>query len=479
MTLLNRIPLRWLLGLCVLPFLFCSFFNLGFFASDEYWTGITRYIPAQMSSVKTLVGTDDVKAPSQLLPFHGLAQLGEILGLTRPFSQYRFVIAVLGCVSTALLFLAFFNLPLGPRGRRVGLVLLGFHFVSAIAFTRPMFEATSAPFVALAAAAALWYERLPRFHFLMWGILASTVAFLLRPQAGIVAVTFLILPLWRRSWVHFAGAAAVGVAAFVAAGIFDGALVGAFHGSLRRLISYNADHGADYGTQPFFFFVPVLLAATLMPWLLSSLTKDSVLRQWGRQRAAILMLALFIAEHSIFPNKFERFLVPILPVVLILMIAPVRDLLTPGRSGMFRRAGFVGLNALLFVGAVFFEPQGPLLDLVRFTNSHPEIRGLANIDQTVTWYPDVFQDRPVPVRPITLGEVRTLACDEVIVARQSQAEAILRADPKLVRRAEVSPGPIDWLAYKLNPKHNARRSPLVLIGCGVSAGGVSVRSAVL
>ena len=44
--------------------------NDGFMAHDEYWVGITRYIPAQSSTLNTLVAADDVKSPLQLLPMH-------------------------------------------------------------------------------------------------------------------------------------------------------------------------------------------------------------------------------------------------------------------------------------------------------------------------------------------------------------------------------------------------------------------------
>ena len=83
--------------------------NDGFMALDEYWVGITRYIPAQSSSLMTLVAADDVKSPLQLLPMHAVAQAALSLGVTDPYWQYRCVLFVLGALSTLLCFFSFFK----------------------------------------------------------------------------------------------------------------------------------------------------------------------------------------------------------------------------------------------------------------------------------------------------------------------------------------------------------------------------------
>ena len=45
------------------------FFNDGFIALDEYWVGMTRYLPAQTAQLSNLIEVGDVKSPYQVLPF--------------------------------------------------------------------------------------------------------------------------------------------------------------------------------------------------------------------------------------------------------------------------------------------------------------------------------------------------------------------------------------------------------------------------
>ncbi len=475
--LLDRIPMGRLIAICCLPFLFCALFNLGFFASDEYWTGITRYIPAQTSTLAHLIGPDDVKSPSQLLPFHAMAQLALNLGLERPFAQYHFMLSVLGLFSTLCLFLAFYCWPLGERQRKTGIALLGFHFGSAIAFTRPMFEALSAPSVAAAAVCAVCYDQRPKFKFLFWGAIFSTVAFLLRPQTGVIALTFVVMPVLKRDWRQLLQLCGVGVACLIVSGLIDQSLMGEFHGSLRRVLTYNVEHGSDYGSQPFYFFFPLIFILGLGFWTAKSYFSQDVINQVKQQRALLIMLGLFIGMHTLFANKFERFLIPVFPLILFLMIPAIEELLT-NPPAKFRRRSLLLVNGLFWFGAVFFEPQRPLMQLVRFANAQKDLASFTSIDQAITWYPSVFQDRPVGLKEVasTMKEIN-LGCLETLVARQPVAEKIRAQNPHVQLLQEIQPGPIDWLAFHLNPSHNERRAPLEVLGCqdGLHGGIIQVR----
>jgi len=461
---LSRIPYRWLILICVLPYLYCAFFNFGFFASDEYWTGITRYIPAQTSSIAHLIGPDDVKAPTQLLPFHALAQAALSIGIVRPFVQYQVMLTILALISTAILFLAFSQWPMGQSLRRIGFALLGFHFATAIAFTRPMFEALSAPLVAAAAVSAIWYDRRPRFRYLAFGAAFSTMAFLLRPQTGVIALTFVLLPLWKKKWRDVFGIAAVGALCFIVSGFIDESLTGGFHASLRRVLTYNVEHGSEYGAQPVWFFLPLIFLLGLGFWTTPSFFHWKIQRDVWRQKSLLVMLGLFVFVHSLFANKFERFLIPMIPVILFLIAPAIAEILRTPQMKL-RRWSLLAVNGLFFFGAVFFEPQAPLLALVRFANSNPAMTAFVSLDETITWYPSVFQDRPVSLRTVNSGAPGNLDCREAFVVPLPKADEILQKNPSLHPLQTIQPGPIDWLAYHLNPSHNQRRAPLEILGC--------------
>jgi hypothetical protein len=130
-------------------------FNDGFMALDEYWVGILRYIPAQTSSLMTLVSPDDVKSPLQLLPMHAIAQLALNLGVTDPYWQYRAVIFCLGLISTVVLGYSFYLFAefsrLDESKKSLLYLMMIFYFAGAFAITRPMFESIEAPWLVLSA----------------------------------------------------------------------------------------------------------------------------------------------------------------------------------------------------------------------------------------------------------------------------------------------------------------------------------------
>jgi hypothetical protein len=463
-SILNRFSVKQWMLLAALPMLWCALMNQGFFASDEYWTGITRYIPAQTSTVENLIEPDAVKSPSQLMPFYLLAKLALKMNITGGYGQYVFLLSIVGVFSTALLLFSFYRLPGESEDKKIGLLLLGFHFATAISFTRPMFESASAPWVALAGLCALLYDQSPKTKYLMLGVFAASVAFLLRPQAGAVALTFIAMPMWKQRWKDLIQVLCAGVLSFVLTGFLDQALMGEFHGSLKKVLFYNIKHGAEYGAQPFYYFFPLLFVLAFGFWTIKSFWSPEVRRSIWKMKSLLFMLGIFVFIHSLFANKFERFLIPILPILLMLIVPAVKDVFLSSTVSSFRRWSFIGINAVLFFTTTFFEPQGPIIELARFANTKTDLQNYLSYKEAVHWYPEVFLSRPVGLQQVTELSGK-ISCQQVLVARASEVDDILGGQSDLVILKQVSPGPVDWLAYRLNPQHNQRRAPLVLLGC--------------
>ncbi len=222
--------------------------NDGFMALDEYWVGITRYIPAQTSSLMTLVSPDDVKSPLQLLPMHAAAQLALNLGITAPYWQYRFVILLLGLISILVLGYAFVKYArvakLTDKESGFLFLMMIFYFAGPFAITRPMFESIAAPWLTLAGVLAFSYDLNEKRRDLVWGVLFVSLSFVLRQQLGICALVFIALPLLKKKWNDFFIASGVGLVCFILSGIPDYFIRGKFHFSLLNLTIYNYEHGS-------------------------------------------------------------------------------------------------------------------------------------------------------------------------------------------------------------------------------------------
>lgn len=64
------------LGLFLLMYFATLIANPGFMGTDEYWTGITRYVPAQTQTTRNILSANDVKSSSQILPLLATSQIG-------------------------------------------------------------------------------------------------------------------------------------------------------------------------------------------------------------------------------------------------------------------------------------------------------------------------------------------------------------------------------------------------------------------
>ncbi len=502
-------PTTYFFSLAAAVFLLVIVLNDGFMALDEYWVGITRYIPAQTSSVNTLVGDDDVKSPLQMLPMHGVAQAALAAGFESPYSQYRIVIAILSVINFVLLFFAVFEfakvMGLTVAQRNFLILIFTFYFGSSFSFTRPMYESISAPWLALAAVWALRYDFYGRGYDLFWGVIFASMAFVLRQQLGFCALVFIILPILKKNIRHFAIAALVGMVCFILAGIPDYFIRGKFHLSLLNLTFYNYQHGSDYGKKPITFYPAMIVVMTFLPFFIKKYPTDVLLQGFKRLRTTWLILFLFVFLHSLFPQKWERFMISVIPIMLFLLFPFLLYLQQNFSKYKYRLVSLYSLNGLVFFLASFFPPQKNLIEISRYLNEHPEIKRIHRVNNTPEWITDAFifneqaeieglakqnalqahaaqggqgesvrSDRSdikkgyelIESNKMILAEQDWSDCSVAVVLAKHDLAEYIDVTSKLKLKGQFNVNLIEQLAYKLNPKNNARRVELNLFsGC--------------
>lgn len=444
--------------------------NDGFMASDEYWTAMTRYLPAQTSSLRTLVQSDDVKSPLQILPMHATAQLALKLGMTSAYAQYRFVIVVLGLINLAVLALAIKALfPLFPDEKKYYWLLFGFYFAAPFVLTRPMFESLAAPWLALAAAYGLRYDRNENLNDLLVGTFAVSVAFVLRQQVGVCALGLVALPLIKKNFNHFWACAGLGGLFLILSGIPDYFIRGQFHYSLLAVTTYNFEHGQEYGNEPWTYYPLMILALTLSPFFIMKYPTGFWRNHLRAQRLNLIFIFLFVFLHSLFPQKFERFLISILPLLIFFMAHPFRHLYAEKVRRPFRWYSLLFVNFFLFIPASFSPAQKNIIGLARFFDQHPQFNQVLTVNETLTWIPEIFVEKSRPrmtqISEEQLPSLDAKDCSQVIVVNSYYAE-LLKTQLERFRLIEKFPvNYIEDLAYRLNKKNNLRRTPLLVYGC--------------
>lgn len=449
-------------------------FNDGFMALDEYWVGITRYIPAQSSSLMTLVSDDDVKSPLQLLPMHAVAQTALSMGVQSPYLQYRSVIFVLGLLSVILLAVAVLAFArtekLQPDQINYLLLLFIFYFAGPFSYTRPMFESIAAPWLALAAVWGLKYDRHGSLKDLLWAVFFVSMAFILRQQLGFCALALVALPVLHKKWKHMFAAGLLGIFFFILAGIPDYYIRGAFHHSLLSLTVYNYEHGSEYGNQSVLFYPALIFAVSFMPFLIKRYPQGFVGAQLRRHRVIWMMLVLFVFLHSLFPQKWERFVISVLPLLTLALFPFFLHLQQNFRQHRWRLISLYILNGFLFLVASYFPAQKNLIEMSLYLDQHPEVRYVHRVADTPGWITEAFirnrQFEYVESDLLSLEGTDWSDCARMLVIGEAQSSHYKNITDRLNLRAQFHVNLIEQLAFKLNPDKNLRRVRLSLYsGC--------------
>lgn len=474
-------------------FLLVAFVNDGFMGTDEYWNAMVKYLPGQTSTYTDLVDETDVKSPLQVMPMHFGAQIALKLGAFHPYDQYRFTILFITIINLLIYILAFqiiqsvrlwdmggnFELPNGVNSQdwqrisqKVFILLFTFYFASSFTLTRPMFESLAAPWILLSMALFYRYKN----HDSIWNLVGSTVgvsmAFVLRQQVGVGAITIPLLLLLAKDFKGVVVSSVVGLTCFILAGVPDIFLRGGFHHSLISVLTYNLEHGHEYGNGSIFFYPALLLGLSFFPFLWIGNISKSV---WGpvfkKLTYAWVFITLFVALHSYFPQKFERFMVSIIPLLIILMTPFITRLFLQWPQKKWQLVTMAILNFFVLINASFFPSQKNIINAALFIDRHHNIKTFYNLDKTIEWIPEkfIFLNRGYNIIDLSLSAVKDQPdndCQSAIIVN----DFIWKQEKETFKKFHVvdtfNVNLIERFAYKFNKKNNIRRAPLhVLSNC--------------
>ena len=197
-------------------------------------------------------------------------------------------------------------------------------------------ETACIPFVLLAYLYVLKYLERERIGALIIAALAFSVSVGMRYQLVFFPLTLGMYLLWKRKW---SGAVLFGI--FFTLGFaltqIDNLLF--WHKPIYQHLldyqAYNATHFADYPSNVFSYFSLIsyyIFPVITIVFLLSFRRRHSsaghssptfVAPQHSNTLPIFLGVAIFIVFHLLFPNRQERFLLPAVPFVLLLMIRTI------------------------------------------------------------------------------------------------------------------------------------------------------------
>jgi hypothetical protein len=228
-----------------------------------------------------------------------------------------------------------------------------------------------------------------------------------------------------------------------------------------------------YPSRPPWQYILTLLAALIPP--VSMLLLAAAVKGGIRFQHLAIATLLFLVSHSLIANKQERFILPILPVLFILMVAGLpwlAERMGGGEGRLYRGMWwyFWAVNAALVILTTFsFSKKDRVAPLLYVYRRHDATGVLIAQYSQEFAVPEYYLGRPRPAvevarrgQDMAIGTTPInyviLYSDTPEVDRAFLARALRR---ELTYVATISPSLSDRLAHAINPRHNKARTALI------------------
>lgn len=264
---------------------------------------------------------------------------------------------------------------------------------------------------------------------------------------------------------------------FLIAGLVDWKMTGTFMGSSINHIQFGATGAPTYATNSL-IYVGVITAIFIPPFSLFALYLTCRKSFFGQHKILALSTLSFILIHNLLPYRQERYMIPILPVLILMMVLALHR--------YHSDSGKLLKNKKFLYGVVGSALVINILLLVPFTFNYGhkgEVEPLVRIEQLATTTPTVLFFSPEKARnvPLLYGGFHKIGRDYIykwqdldrVLAKDRAGRfdyfllyPFTRDDLQLYRDSltsrvgsieevfHVEPSLVDYILHVMNPKHN-------------------------
>jgi hypothetical protein len=244
------------------------------------------------------------------------------IGITQPQMAMFFMRLIHGAWSLLIVYYGYRiteKLSNQKSARLAGLLLAVLWFYPFVS-VRNLVEIVCIPFLMI----GVWHlvkfqdEKIPIKNLLLAGFIMG-IGFSVRYQTILFAFGIGLIYLLTRKWREAFG---FGLSYLLAIAVFQGGIDLFMWGKPFRAIisyySYNAEHALEYPVSPWYNYILLILGILIPP--VSIYIFIGFFKSWRKYLLIFLPTLLFFAFHSYYPNKQERFILPMLPFIIMLGI---------------------------------------------------------------------------------------------------------------------------------------------------------------
>ena len=244
-------------------------------------------------------------------------QLLESLSIHSPQTQMfivRLIHAVFSLITVGYGYRIALKLSDDKTARLTGLLLAACWFMPWLS-VRNLVEVVCIPFMVLGTWHLLTASQGWKWKALLAGFLFG-LAFAVRYQVFVyIAGVWLVLILEKRWKENLTFLLGLVLSILLTQGVIDFFIWKTPFAELRQYVLYNIHHRFEYIIGPWYNYLVFLLVMLVPP--VSIFLFTGLFRNWKKQMLLFIPVILFLVFHSVFPNKQERFIIPIVPFLII------------------------------------------------------------------------------------------------------------------------------------------------------------------
>ncbi|MCB9169254.1 MAG: glycosyltransferase family 39 protein [Flavobacteriales bacterium] len=392
---LPRDPLLVLTLIALVPRLLAAVLSGGFFAQDDHFLVIesaaswahgadyNNWLPWHQSGTPTPSGHSMMYPGLHFILF----KLLDLLGLRDPEGGMiivRLLHAIWSLVVVRIGYRMALRLSGSDMAWRTGLFLALFYFMPFLS-VRNLVEVVCIPLLMLGSWRLMRSDQLRWQDALMAGVwlgLAVNIRFQTLVFAFGAGLALLLQQKWRQA-ILFGSGTALPIILFQ--GGIDLFIWGRPFAEIGEYVRYNAENATTYFDQPWYNYLLVLAGIFLF---LGPFVLFGYFRRW-RPWVPWLAVLAFLAFHSWHPNKQERFILPIVPLVFVFGYTAWEQWRAGSTWWDRHRAVWRGLlvatwslNGVLLVALTFTFSKRSRVETMSLLRDMPEVHGYIEEDSS-------------------------------------------------------------------------------------------------
>ena len=291
--------------------------------------------------------------------------------------------------------------------------------------------------------------------------------------AGGIGLALLILKKWKEAIYYSIG---VLISVVILQGGIDIYMWGRPFAEMQEYIRYNLANEYSYYVGSWYNYILLILGILIPP--VSFFLFFGFFRTWKKHLIIFLPVFLFLAFHSYFPNKQERFILPIVPFIVMLGMIGWNDYLEKSnfwknRTLLLKRCWifFMVINFLLlpiitvtytkksYVEAMCYLSKFKIKYLIIEDSNHSSVQMLPYFyaGQWPSYFEVSSEDKLQRLKPIINNFEKDTSSKQGFVIFYNDENLSTRVDsiktvlPNLKRDTVIQPGFIDKVMHWLNP----------------------------